>query len=218
MSKRGQNEGSICLRKDGRWEGRINLGWRDGKRWRKCFYGQTRQAVREKMTTALHNQQMGLPIAPERLTVGQFLHRWLEDVVEPGTRPKTRQTYREIVENHLVPSVGKIILHKLSPHQVQALMNSRLKAGLSPRTVKHLRDTLRNALNVAVKWNLILRERRGTGRPTTGPQTRDAGILARRSALIPGRDSGPPTGSPLFRGTGPGTPAGRSPRSTLAGR
>jgi integrase len=36
-------------------------------------------------------------------------------------------------------------------------MNAKLEAGLSPRTVKHLRDTLRNALNVAMKWNLVVR-------------------------------------------------------------
>jgi len=36
-------------------------------------------------------------------------------------------------------------------------MNAKLEAGLSPGTVKHHRDTLRNALNVAMKWNLVVR-------------------------------------------------------------
>ncbi len=36
-------------------------------------------------------------------------------------------------------------------------MNTKLEAGLSPRTVKHFRATLRNALNVAIKWNLAFR-------------------------------------------------------------
>lgn len=30
--RRGRGEGSICQRPDGRWMGRVDLGWRDGKR------------------------------------------------------------------------------------------------------------------------------------------------------------------------------------------
>ncbi len=41
MSKRGQNEGSIHKREDGRWVATINLGWVAGKRKRKSFYGKT---------------------------------------------------------------------------------------------------------------------------------------------------------------------------------
>jgi hypothetical protein len=37
--KRNAGEGSIFERKDGRWCGQINLGWRDGKRMRKLIRG-----------------------------------------------------------------------------------------------------------------------------------------------------------------------------------
>jgi integrase len=39
--------------------------------------------------------------------------------------------------------------------QVQSLMNSKLKDGLSPKSVKYLRGTLRAALNQAMRWGLI---------------------------------------------------------------
>jgi integrase len=89
--------------------------------------------------------------------VGNFLARWLEDVAKRNTRPKTFAFYRDIVVIHLGPGLGKYALSKLGPQHVQAFMNAKLEAGLSPRTVKHLRDTLRNALNVATKWNLVVR-------------------------------------------------------------
>ena len=43
--KRGNNEGSIYQRKDGRWAAVLNLGYRDGSRWRKTFYGEKRSDV-----------------------------------------------------------------------------------------------------------------------------------------------------------------------------
>jgi integrase len=53
--------------------------------------------------------------------------------------------------------LGKRPLAKLTPQDIRAFMTEKLKDGLSPKTVKHLRDTLRNALNVAVKDGLIVR-------------------------------------------------------------
>ena len=47
MAKRGNNEGSIYKREDGRWAATINLGWQDGKRRRKTFYAKTRREVQE---------------------------------------------------------------------------------------------------------------------------------------------------------------------------
>lgn len=43
MAKRGQNEGSVRLRADGRWEARINVGIVAGKRVRKSLFGKKRR-------------------------------------------------------------------------------------------------------------------------------------------------------------------------------
>ena len=47
MAKRGNHQGTIYKRADGRWAGTVELGWQDGKRRRKTFYAGTRQEVRE---------------------------------------------------------------------------------------------------------------------------------------------------------------------------
>lgn len=77
-TRRGQNEGSIYKRTDGRWEAKINLGYVNGVRMRKSFYGETRREVKDQMTAALHLQQQGLPVAHERQTVAQFLNGGLK--------------------------------------------------------------------------------------------------------------------------------------------
>src|SRR5262245_12949332 len=83
---RGKNEGSIYQRaSDGLWVGSISLGYGpDGKRKRKPIYGKTRREVAEKMKRALRDQQLGVLVVSARQTTGQFLTRWLEDVVRPS--------------------------------------------------------------------------------------------------------------------------------------
>lgn len=169
--KRGSNEGSIYKDKDGRWRGSVHLGYRAGKRVRKALSGKTRAEVARKLAEALRSKEIGLALAPERQTVGDFLGRWLKDVAEPSTRPKTYRTYHDIVHQHLVPSLGKRLLAKLTPQDVRAFMTEKVKEGLSPKTVKHLRDTLRNALNVAVKDGLIVRNAAALADPPRAERT-----------------------------------------------
>jgi hypothetical protein len=67
----------------------VNLGYRNGKRWRKVYEAATRSEVQDKLAKGIHNQQRGINIPPERQTVGQFLDSWLVDVVKPAVKPKT---------------------------------------------------------------------------------------------------------------------------------
>jgi integrase len=154
---RGQGEGSIFKRRsDGRWCAGINLGWKNGKRHRKWFYGATRDAVQRQLTTSLRAHHQGFNVAPERQTVAQFLQRWLTDCVAPSTRPRTLDSYSDTVRLHLIPTIGKVPLGKLTPQHVQAMMNAKL-ADFSPRSVQYTHSVLSRALNRAVKWDLVPR-------------------------------------------------------------
>ena len=157
MAKRGQNEGSIYKRRDGRWVATISLGYKAGKRCRKSFYGKTRRTVQEQLTAALRAHQQGLPAAPERQNVANFLERWLEDSVRPSVRPRTYASYSQLVRLHIAPVLGRHQLVKLGPQDVQHFLNDKLSDGLSPRTVRYLHAVLRCALGRAMKWGLVTR-------------------------------------------------------------
>lgn len=58
----------------------------------------TRSEVKEKLAKGLHNQQLGINIAPERQTVAQFLNSWLEDVVKTGGKTKNIQNVLRSVQ------------------------------------------------------------------------------------------------------------------------
>jgi integrase len=165
--KRGSGEGSIYKFKNG-WRGAITVGFdADGKQKRKTFMAATRTEVAEKMKQALRDQQQGVNIDPERMTVQALLQRWLTDIVKPSCEYKTHDTYTDLVEKHLSgETFGKTLLTKLTTPQVQRLLNEKHKSGLSPKTVKHIRDCLRAALNVAVNdWDLIPRNPASKAKP-----------------------------------------------------
>ena len=155
--KRGQGEGSVYKRKDGRWAAVANLGYQAGKLKRKYYYGETRKEACDKLTAALNDLQKGVPIVTERQTLKEFLERWMTDCVTPSVRPSTLVSYDYQIRLHIAPQLGRIELTKLSPQQIQTYLNGRLKAGLSPRTVKYHLSILRMAIGQALRWNLVAR-------------------------------------------------------------
>jgi integrase len=153
MNKRKNGEGTVYQRaSDGRWAGGITT---DGKR--KWFHGATAEEVIAKLTQAREQQRKHIPFTDERLTVGHWLETWLRNVKPPATSPKTWITYEGFVRLHLLPKLGPIRLARLQPQDVRDFLSDRLDAGLSPRTVGHLRTALSIALNQAVGDDLIRR-------------------------------------------------------------
>jgi integrase len=155
--RRGPNEGTIRERADGRWEARVLVTEPDGRRVRRSLLGRTRAQVRDKLRDALRAEATGRPMPSDRLTVGAFLHQWLEDTVRPSTRPRTYSSYASIVRLHLEPGLGHLPLARLSPQQVQAFLNAESTSGLSPRSVAMERAVLRGALGRAERWGLVTR-------------------------------------------------------------
>src|ERR1700737_464170 len=94
MKKRGQGEGSIYHMKDGRWRAAISIGKKpDGRPNRKTFTAHTRHEVKDQLTAALRDLQLGLLVPPEKQSLAQFLTWWLTEVVKPSARPKAMTFY-----------------------------------------------------------------------------------------------------------------------------
>jgi len=150
-ARRGNGDGTIFKRKDGRWVAQLDLGWANGRRRRKCFYGPTRQAVQAKLTAAAHDWQRGKLPPTDSLTVEQFLRQWLERL---EVAPLTRESYEQKVLQHIVPALGRLRLRELSPKNVEDLLRSK-GATLSPRSVFAIRAVLRTALSRAERWGYV---------------------------------------------------------------
>ena len=155
MGKRGQNEGSIYQRGDGRWTATITLGYVNGKRKRKSYYGKTRREVQTQLTHALADQQRGMPVPVGRQSVAQFVQDWLESVCRPSVKQSTYESYERLLRVQVLPQIGRIALTKLEPQDLARLYTAMLEGGSAPRTAQYAHAVLHRALKQAVQWNLI---------------------------------------------------------------
>lgn len=151
---RGANgDGGGRQRPDGLWEWRITV---PGTHRRVSAFGRTKAEARLKCREKLIKEQAGVDTKGGRQTLGAFLERWLAEVVEVQRAPKTYESYRDTVRNHVIPTLGQTRLDRLTAQQVQALLRAKEREGkLSARSVAYIREVLRVALNRAIKWNLV---------------------------------------------------------------
>ena len=155
MAKRADGEGTISKRKDGRWEGRISLGYDgEGNRIRKTVYGRTQSEVREKLERVKNRVATGMH-TDTGLTVKAFLERWLEER-EGQLKARTIKDYRYTVEKYILPRIGRDKLAKLTPLKIQALVSEVAKTS-GARTANLCRSRLYTALKQAVRWQIIPR-------------------------------------------------------------
>jgi integrase len=155
MARRGNGEGSIFQRKDGRWVGAVYVLLPSGGRSRRFVYGHTREDVHQKVTKLLAQVQDGVVASNTQLTVEQYLSTWLEDVAKRRVRPRTFDLYRMLIRRHIVPAIGRKRLARLTVVDVRRFLNSKADAGLSPSSVKKLHIVLGSALQQAVRDELL---------------------------------------------------------------
>lgn len=154
MGRRGNGEGSIRKRKDGRWEGRYTILTPDGPK-QKTVYGKTRREVVEKLTEASANRDKGIVVHDQNLTVAAYLDRWLEDSVRGTVRESTFSRDKYLVTNHVVPVLGRVKLKNLNAMSLQRLYREKLDSGLSGSTVLKVHHALHKALSEAKRLRLI---------------------------------------------------------------
>lgn len=171
--RRKRGDGSLHLRKDGRWEGRIVVGYDEkGLPKTKNVLAKTKSECNAKLK-ALKASLQG-PREPKQekpnvgMTFGAWLDRWYQRECKPKIRPKTQADYENRIYQHIIPELGSIPLAKLTAADFQQFYN-RLKEGgrllrvdqygpgLSDRMVKSCHVTCRAALDQAVAQGLILK-------------------------------------------------------------
>lgn len=157
MGRRGNGEGTIRKREaDGRWEARLFSGYENGKKKFRYFYGKTRREVQEQLVQGQHERHEGIVLDSSRWTTAQYLRHWLDNVAKPRVKRRSWLSYEGHIRLYLIPHLGPVRLTKLGSQHIQA-MNTKLMAQVSARTVRHALSTLNNALNHALKTNLVAR-------------------------------------------------------------
>lgn len=127
-----------------------------GKRKRHYKGGfRTKREAEAYKAQVLAELQRGTFVEPAKMTVGEFMERWLRDYAEVSVRPSTLESYRALIRCHLIPALGNLPLAKLQPIHLQEMLARKQQEGLSPRSVRYLYSLTREALGHAVKWQLV---------------------------------------------------------------
>ena len=96
MSKRRPSgDGLIRKRSDGRWEGRIVVGHRaDGYPIYRSVFAKTQRELMPKLNQ-LKEYYAGMSLTEHsKITLGEWLDRWLTEIKEPMLRGSTMEGYR----------------------------------------------------------------------------------------------------------------------------
>ena len=154
--KRGTGEGTVFQREDGRWVGRLSLGFDSGgRRSQKTVYGLTQAEVNGKLDDLKQQRKHGARSIVGRDTLAGYLQRWLDDDILLNRAGKTHSGYEGIIRLYITPFLGTQKLTKLSGETLVAWQAKLARKGCSNdirhRTIK----ILRAALSKAVKLRII---------------------------------------------------------------
>ena len=165
--KRKAGEGTLRLRTDGRWEGRVVVGYDDhGKPKTKNVTARSKEACLEKLEALKISCGIVTGKAKPDMPFGEWLDLWYKTYSKPTLRITTQQSYENRIYLHIIPRIGKIPLNKLQQNDLQQFYAALKKSGrlirtdhfgpgLSDRMVRSCHATCRMALEKAVTEGLI---------------------------------------------------------------
>jgi len=87
----------------------------------------TRSQAEAALATALARHAHGLALDPAKLTLNQYLDRWLAHI-RSSLRARTIARYAALLRDHVRPSLGARPLKQLTPLEIQAIYD-RLAIG-----------------------------------------------------------------------------------------
>lgn len=151
--------GQIIARGDRRWLIRVYLG-RDHETKRRNYHNRTiHGSIREAqtyLTRKLRERDLGRDLEGAKITLNEYLDRWLETAVRARVRPKTFQDYQGMLHRYVRPILGDRVLAGMSPLDLQTMYQQMTERGLSARTVRYAHVVVKSAMQQAVRWRLLL--------------------------------------------------------------
>jgi len=132
----------------------------DGQRFRKKSPENSKsgalayEAVLRKKLANGEDINKRLDPKPNSETFKLFSETWFEIYVTPSTKPSVQRGYRQILNLHLIPAFGKLLLQDITTEKVAEYKAEKVKH-LSPKTVNNHVAVLKKCLSTAHEWGRI---------------------------------------------------------------
>ena len=154
--RNANGDGSVWLRKDGRWCGAAFVRTTGRRVERRYVYGRTRKEAQAKLADLQKRHDEGIAAGSTTLTVAVFLEEWLRHM-QHRVRPQTVAGYENNARLHIGPRIGAKKLSRLTVRDVRIMVDDLRESGMSPRMVQWVHATLRVALQHAFAEDLVTR-------------------------------------------------------------
>ena len=152
--RRGNGEGNVRKRKDGRYEASLMIGYNpDGSRRRKSQYGKTKREVLDKLHALKQELKQGLDV-DANYTFEQAARLWLRN--KHKISPATAKNYEHII-NTLVPILGEKKIRNIKPIQIENAVLKLVERGCSQSYISKAYVVLNGVFRKAVAngWSTV---------------------------------------------------------------
>ena len=172
--RRPQGDGTIRKRSDGRWEARLVIGHKkDGSPMYKSVFAKTQKQALKLLHTALETYRDVDLTEESRITLGEWLDKWMDEYMMFTLRESTLESYGCLIRNQVKPFIGNKPLSALTTSEMQKFYNKIKKEGrvrehpihgkaLADSMVRGIHMMLHESLDMAIKERLIVKN------PTNG--------------------------------------------------
>jgi integrase len=165
--RRKSGEGTVRLRKDGRWEGRIVIGYNDkGQPQTKSVTSPSKTECLDKLNKL--KKELGTAVKKCKATMlfGEWMDFWYQTYCKNTLKESTQITYEERIYKQIIPKIGQYQLNQittglLEKFYAQLKVNGRLVRrevygpGLANSVIRSIHAHCRAALDKAVAEKLI---------------------------------------------------------------
>ena len=145
---RGPGDGTIGLRKDGRWETRV-IDPVTGKR--RSAYAKTEAEARKKLREMVTRKETGETVLDRGISLADYTQKWLAGPALKGRRESTVREYRHRLETYVLPLIGRRKLGRLTVTDIELVLDEAAKRGFGRSSLRGLRNAISAMLNEAVR-------------------------------------------------------------------
>lgn len=141
-------EGSVTKRKDGRWQGVVDVPTLTKERVRKYVYASTRQECRRKLNKLIEEIEDNSVFNPSKSTFKEFAQVWLETYCI-NLSPTTIDGYNKSIYTYANKYIGDALLSKILPIHIQEMINDFAKTH-SEKTCQNLLSDIGGVFKYAI--------------------------------------------------------------------
>jgi integrase len=153
-------KGSIKKRGENSWRLKFDLPRENGERRTQYVTVQAngKKEAREKLAALIASVGAGSYVEPSRVALGDYVASRIDQWEASGAlSPRSAARYQEILRNQIRPHLGDKLLQRLRPADIEAWHSALQATGLSARTIGTAHRVLSQALNDAVRHEMLVK-------------------------------------------------------------